>query len=550
MTKNPAQEDGAGAHQACIELPFMISPDRSMNAKKADAVRIFNQQEDIDYYLLETGEFMKNLPKIQLGLVAVSRDCFPRELSEKRRLKLAAVCKEKGITITEIKTVVENENDVQKALQEIRQQGVNALVVYLGNFGPEGPTSLMIQKFDGPVMVAAAAEESGDDLYAGRGDAYCGMLNLSYNVGLRRLNPYIPEYPVGMPGEIAVKIAAFIPVATAVIGVQNLKIFAFGPRPQDFLACNAPIKPLYDLGVEIMENSELDLYDIFLSAKGKKEIDAVAADMAKELGAGNQYPDILKKLAQFEVALLDFAEKNLGASQFGVFADKCWPSFEKYFGFVPCYVNSRLASRGMPVSCEVDIYGALSEYICCCATSMPATLLDINNTVPYDLIEKAGKTVGDYAPSDLFMGFHCGNTPSSCMADVTMRYQLIMHRLMEPEGEPDITRGTLEGTIRPGDITIFRLQSTADTQLRSYMAQGEVLPMDPQSFGGIGVIAVPEMARFYRHVLIEKHFPHHTAVAFKHAGKFLFAAVKMLGVKDVAFNLPKGLYYPSENPFA
>ncbi|MCK4248798.1 MAG: fucose isomerase, partial [Candidatus Omnitrophica bacterium] len=79
--------------------------------------------------------------------------------------------------------------------------------------------------------------------------------------------------------------------------MKSLKIFAFGPRPQDFLACNAPIKPLYDLGVEIMENSELDLYDIFKSAKGDPKITAVAKDMAKELGKGNKFPDLLQKLA-------------------------------------------------------------------------------------------------------------------------------------------------------------------------------------------------------------------------------------------------------------
>ncbi len=178
-------------------------------------------------------------------------------------------------------------------------------------------------------------------------------------------------------------------MARIVLGLRKLKIFAFGPRPQDFLACNAPIKPLYDLGVEIMENSELDLYDIFLKAKGAPGIKAVARDMAKELGAGNAYPDLLDKLAQFEVALLEFMEKNLGASEYGVFANKCWPAFETYFGFVPCYVNSRLAGRGMPVACEVDIYGALSEYICACATELPPTLLDINNTVPYDMIKAA-----------------------------------------------------------------------------------------------------------------------------------------------------------------
>ncbi len=493
---------------------------------------------------------MTNIPRIKLGIVAVSRDCFPIELSKTRRDKVVEACRTRGIEIFPLSTVVENEADGLKALQEITDHSINALVVFLGNFGPEGPTTILAQQFGGPVMLAAAAEESMQNLIQGRGDAYCGLLNTSYNVGLRKLRPHIPEYPVGTAGEIADMIAGFIPVARVINGVKALKIFAFGPRPQDFYACNAPIKPLFDLGVEVMENSELDLYDIFQKASGDPDVKTVAAEMGQELGAGNKYPDLLGKLAQFEVALLKFMDAHLGASRFGVFANKCWPAFEAYFGFVPCYVNSRLAARGMPVACEVDIYGALSEYLATCATELPATLLDINNTVPHDMFEAAQDAVGDYRPTDLFMGFHCGNTSASCLMVPEMKYQLIMHRLMEPEKEPEITRGTLEGRIRPGEVTIFRLQSTADTQLRSYIAEGEVLDIAPRSFGSIGVFAVEEMGRFYRHVLIGKRFPHHTAVAFRHAGKTLFAALKMLGVEDVSSNRPRGLPYPGENPFA
>ena len=492
---------------------------------------------------------MQNIPEVKLGIVAVSRDCFPIELSQKRRNMVVEACQKDKIEITEIETTVENERDVLQALREIKDKKVNALVIYLGNFGPEGPTTILAQRFDGPVMFAAAAEESGDDLINGRGDAYCGMLNTSYNTGLRKLHPYIPEYPVGLPEKIAEMISDFQHIARIILGLKKLKIFSFGPRPQDFLACNAPIKSLYDIGVEIMENSELDLYDLFQSAEGSNQIQSVAREMAKELGSGNQYPELLNKLAQYEIALLNFMENNLGASQYGIFANKCWPAFEKYFTFVPCYVNSRLASKGIPVSCEVDIYGTLSEYMCACASQLPPTLLDINNTVPDDMIEHAKNHARNYKPTDLFMGFHCGNTPASCMSGHSMKYQLIMHRLMEPGKEADITRGTLEGQIRPGEVTIFRLQSTADTLLRSYMAEGEILNMNPRSFGGIGVFAIREMGRFYRHVLIEKRFPHHTAVAFKHSGKFLFEAVKMLGVKDISFNRPERNLYPGENPF-
>jgi L-fucose isomerase-like protein len=492
---------------------------------------------------------MKNIPDIKTGLVAVSRDCFPAELSGERRKRIAEACSKENIKITEIQTVIENERDVEKALDEIKGAQIDALVIFLGNFGPEGPTTLLAQRFDGPFMLAAAAEESAKDLIQGRGDAFCGLLNTSYNSGLRRLNPHIPEYPVGIAEDIAAMIGDFIPAARVVCGLKKLKIFAFGPRPHDFFACNAPIKPLFDLGVEIMENSELDLYDIFKKAKGSLEVKKLAQEMSEELGTGNRYPDLLEKLAQYELALLRFMQDNLGASEFGVFANKCWPAFEHYFGFVPCYVNSRLASKGIPVACEVDIYGALSEYMAACATVLPVTLLDINNTVPADMYEANKPMIGHYSCTDLFMGFHCGNTPASCLRVPEMKYQLIMNRLLEEGQEPDITRGTLEGRIRGGAITIFRLQATADAHLKSYIAEGEVLDVDPQSFGSIGIFAIKDMGRFYRHVLIGEQFPHHTGVAFTHAGKTLYAALKMIGIADIYHNQSQGILYRDENPF-
>ncbi len=494
---------------------------------------------------------MKNIPTVKMGIIAVSRDCFPIELSRKRRQNVIKHCKEKTIPIAELDTIIENEKDVLKALEEVESNGINSLVIFLGNFGPEGPTTLLAQKFDGPIMICAAGEESQEDLIGGRGDAYCGMLNASYNLNLRNISNrvYIPEYPVGLPSEIADMIIGFIPVARIILGLKKLKIFSFGPRPQDFLACNAPIKPLYDMGIEIMENSELDLYDIYLKAENDPQVEIVVKEMAEELGEGNVYPDLLKKLAQYEVALMKFYEENLGASEFGIFANKCWPSFEQYFKFVPCYVNSRLASKGIPISCEVDIYGVLSEYIATLATQMPATLLDINNTVPPDMFKANKDKMREYTQRDLFMGFHCGNTPTCYLSDYSMKHQVIMHRLMEPESEPNITRGTLEGTIKPSKMTLFRIQATPDTQLRAYIAEGEILDINPKSFGGIGVFAVPEMGRFYRHVLIGKHFPHHVGIAFDHAGKSMFTALKMLGVKDISVNLPKGTRYYKENPF-
>ncbi|MCD7905079.1 MAG: L-fucose/L-arabinose isomerase family protein [Clostridiales bacterium] len=492
---------------------------------------------------------MINVPVVKPALISVSRDCFPLSLSVNRRKALTEAYNSKyGKNLGEIyecSVCVMTEIHMQEALKEIKAADCNALVVYLGNFGPETAETLLCKYFDGPVIYAAAAEESDKDLVQGRGDAYCGMLNASYNLRLRNLKAYIPEYPVGTAEECADMISDFIPVARAVIGLKNLKIISFGPRPENFLACNAPIKPLYDLGVEIQENSELDLFESYNNHAGDSRIEGVVKEMAEELKEGNKIPEILPKLAQYELTLLDWVEAHKESRQFVTIAGKCWPAFQTQFGFVPCYVNSRLADKGIPVSCEVDIYGALSEYIGQLVSGDTVTLLDINNSVPNDMFENNIKGKFDYKHTDLFMGFHCGNTASSKLVSYTMKNQMIMARTLPVE----VTNGTLEGDIIPGDITFFRLQSASDTKLRAYIADGEVLPVAAKSFGGIGVFAIKEMGRFYRHVLIENNFPHHGAVAFGHHGKALYSLFGYLGIADIGFNQPAGMLYKTENPF-
>lgn len=493
---------------------------------------------------------MNNMPEVKVGIVAVSRDCFPESLSVTRRENLVKAYKakydEKEIYECPV-CIVESEIHMMQALEDIKKAGCNALCVYLGNFGPEIAETMLAKYFDGPKMFVAAAEETSENggLVQGRGDAYCGMLNASYNLKLRGVKAYIPEYPVGTAEECADMIHEFLPVAKAVYALENLKIISFGPRPTNFLACNAPIKQLYNLGVEIEENSELDLFEAFNKHEKDERIPSVVKSMEEELGSGNKKPEILSKLAQYELTLLDWVEEHKGSRKFVALAGKCWPAFQTQFGFVPCYVNSRLTAMGIPVSCEVDIYGALSEFIGAVVSNDTVTLLDINNSVPKDIYEQDIKGKFPYTLKDTFMGFHCGNTAACKLSFCEMRNQMIMARSLPEE----VTNGTLEGDIIPGDITFFRLQSTADAKLTAYVAQGEVLPVATRSFGAIGIFAIPEMGRFYRHWLIEKNFPHHGAVAFGHFGKELFEVFKYLGVEEIGFNQPAGMLYKTENPF-
>ncbi|MBP3216931.1 MAG: fucose isomerase, partial [Lachnospiraceae bacterium] len=282
---------------------------------------------------------MNNIPVVKIGIVGVSRDCFPAELTINRRAALVKAYADKydAADIYECPvTIIESEIDMVNALEDIKKAGCNALCVYLGNFGPEISETLLAKHFDGPKMFCAAAEESQNDLSDGRGDAYCGMLNASYNLALRNVKAYIPEYPVGDAEDCADMIHDFLPVARAVIALNNLKIIRFGPRPLNFLDFNAPIKQLYNINVEIEENSELDLFESFNNHAGDERIPALVEEMAAELGAGNKKPEVLPKLAQYELTLKDWADAHRGYRKYVVLTTKCWPAFQTQFGFVPC----------------------------------------------------------------------------------------------------------------------------------------------------------------------------------------------------------------------
>ena len=146
------------------------------------------------------------------------------------------------------------------------------------------------------------------------------MLNCSYNLSLRSLKAHIPEYPVGSDREVASMIEEFIPLARAVLSLKQLKIISFGPRPQDFFACNAPIQGLFELGVEIEENSELDLLVAYNKHADDERIPQLVEEMSKEIGS-SPYEGILPRLAQYELTLLDWAEAHKGDRSYVAFAN-------------------------------------------------------------------------------------------------------------------------------------------------------------------------------------------------------------------------------------
>ena len=91
---------------------------------------------------------LSNMPELKLGIVAVSRDCFPMSLSENRRKAVVEAYKKNfNGEIYECPVIVESETDMMKASRDLREAGCNAQVVYLGNFGPETEETMLVKAF-------------------------------------------------------------------------------------------------------------------------------------------------------------------------------------------------------------------------------------------------------------------------------------------------------------------------------------------------------------------------------------------------------------------
>jgi len=489
---------------------------------------------------LPLGQFS---PDIKIGLVSASRNCFPRALAESRTKRLLAETRKLGLEpfVPDAEcAVIETRAHAAEAAHALVEARCDAAVLYLGNFSPEIEDAAFVKAFPGPVMLIAAAEESAAGLAAGRGDALCGLLSATLAIRKRALSArvHIPESPLVSAAAGAQEIAHFVGVLRVHKGITRATLGLFGPRPRDFETVNYNIASILSLGVEI---EELGFHDL-VNAVEKIEAgqaDAITDEMIEQVG-DDYGREFMGRLSAYEKALLTLREtlRLSGATT------QCWPEQEPKLRHVPCFVNSRLAAQGFPVACENDAYSLVAELMGQYASDADVTVLDINHTIPADLPSGLPDRVSE---RDVIGMFHCGNTNARRLREPALKHQVIMKRLMEPDTEPDITRGTLEGDIAASPITVLQVHGNGDG-LRAYLIEGKFLDVPSQTFGAAGVAYLPGFARFYRHVLLGR-FHHHAAVAFDHCAAVLYDALKLLGVEEVFVPFPSERAYPGENVF-
>jgi L-fucose isomerase-like protein len=191
---------------------------------------------------------------------------------------------------------------------------------------------------------------------------------------------------------------------------------------------------------------------------------------------------------------------------------QCWTSLEEFFGVVPCTVMSMMSENLMSSACEVDIVGVVGMHALQLASKTPSALLDWNNNYGDD--------------PDKAVCFHCSNLPKHFFKEVRMDFQEIIAGTVGKEN----TFGTCVGRVKSGAMSYARF-STNDREgtIRGYVGEGEFTEDPLDTFGGAGVVRIPNLQGLLRYIC-ERGFEHHVAANFSTvAGAVKEAATRYLG---------------------
>jgi L-fucose isomerase-like protein len=442
--------------------------------------------------------------KTTLGVVVGNRGFFPDHLCEAGREEILRVLDEEGLGAVILGPEdtpfgsVETLADAKKCAELFKEQAdeIDGILVTLPNFGDERgvANAIRLSGLDVPVLVQAFPDEVDKLTVRDRRDSFCGKMSACNNLwqygipySLTTLHTVAPDSD-SFRGDLR----QFAGTCRVVRGLKGANFGMLGARPAAFITVRFSEKLLEQAGISV---ESLDLSEAFGQANSLADDDPGVQD---KLAAIKGYVpttsvpvEALLKMAKFALVTDRWMDENdLVAT-----AVQCWTSMEDYFGIVPCAVMSMMSNALKPSACETDITGAIGMYAMALASGKSSALVDWNNNYGDD--------------PDKGVIFHCSNFPKDFFQDVEMSYQDIIAQTVGKEN----TYGTVVGRVKSGPFTYCRV-STDDSwgAIRVYLGEGELTDDPLDTFGGRGVVKIPNFQGLLNHICANG-YEHHVAVS-------------------------------------
>jgi len=445
-----------------------------------------------------------------LGVIIGNRGFFPAVLARDGREEVLRVLQKEGyktVCLTPENTKfgsVETLSDARQCAELFKKHRdeIDGILVSLPNFGDERgvANSIRMSGLDVPVLVQAFPDEAGKMLASNRRDSFCGKISVTNNLWQYGIKFTLTDLHTVAPDSDSFKadLKAFAATCRIVKGLKGARIGALGARPAAFNTVRYSEKLLENAGISV---ETLDLSEVFGRIGRLKDNDSKV--QARLAGISSYIPtqDIpalsLMKMAKFGVVM----DEWMAANQLVGTSIQCWTAMEEFFGVVPCTLMSMMSNNLLPSACEVDMVGMVGMYILMLASGDPSAIVDWNNNYGTD--------------PDKCVIFHCSNLPKHFFEDMKMDFQEIIAGSVGK----DNTFGTVVGQLKAGPLTYCRV-STDDLhgKMRAYTGEGEITPDKFRSFGGYGVIRVPNLQGLLKYVC-KNGYEHHVAVNRSHFGR-------------------------------
>src|SRR5438046_5385321 len=440
--------------------------------------------------------------KMTMGVIVGDGAFLPDHLAKRGREEMIRALESAGMEAIVLSPeqskygAVESRQDTHRCADLFKQNRdrIDGVIVTLPNFGEERAIAdtLRLADLRVPVLIQATPDNPKKMTIAFRRDSFCGKMSACNNLRQYGIPYSITTLHTESPdsAEFAKVLALFGDVCVVVKGCRNLRVGAIGARHAAFNTVRYSEKMLEANGVSI---DTLDLSEVLVRIERMKDNDdapqAKLAAIQKYVDSANVPKPALLKMAKLGAVI----DQWMAATDVTISAVQGWTSIEENLGVVPCTVMSMMSNELLSSACEVGMCGVLGMHALQLASGTPSALLDWNNNYGSD----PNKAVC----------FHCSNLPKHFFRSVKMDFQEIIAGTVGKEN----TFGTCVGLIKPGPMSFARF-STDDTagRIRGYVGQGKFTDDPLNTFGGAGVVEIPNMQRLL-HYICENGFEHHVA---------------------------------------
>lgn len=330
------------------------------------------------------------MPKrsLTIGVAPIKRGFLSMEAAKEQKditMNIIRQIRPDIVTIVDIDDICENgiafETDkIDPIVDKFTTHKIDALFLLFCDFGEETVAAGIAKRLTVPVLIWGPRDKVPNTFEARGRDTQCGII--AATKVLRRCGVKYSYIVICDPDSDKFKngFDTFLRVVSVVKSLKNLKIARIGDRPAPFMSVVSneaelierfgieciPISPsvIADEAEKLMERNDTELeeyYRAFTSHVDCTPMEKAAAD------SSNPMSDMMKDGTRRTLAQTLAIRNAMRREGCACASLSCWPSSSIWKG-TPCIAIGELASLGYQISCEGDVYGAITlEMLSACS---------------------------------------------------------------------------------------------------------------------------------------------------------------------------------------